>query len=919
MKRGQGFMALEEYVRKRQFEKTPEPRGHAQAGRAAEGAAPHFYVQRHDATRLHYDFRLEIAGVLVSWAVPKGPSLEPLAKHLAAKVEDHPFEYGEFEGNIPAGNYGAGSVMLWDSGTWELLGDLPVEQQLARGDLKFRLHGEKLKGEFALVLMKNRGKGNEWLLIKKRDADAVEGWDIEQYAWSVLSGRTQQEIAQGLPARKTKRKTAGDPQREWKSKPAARPAKTVVKAAPPGKSKAAVDPSALPGAVKAAMPTAITPMKAALSDTPPRGDEWLFEIKWDGVRAICFIDHESIRLVSRTGHSCEKQYPELTVIPHYIAGSQAILDGEIAALDDKGVARFELIQPRIAQSDANAVSHMARSRPVVYFAFDLLYLNGYDLRQVPLAQRKLLLESILKPTGVLRYSEHFAGAGEQMMHAARETGVEGLMAKRADSRYESRRSSDWIKLKIVQRQEFVICGFTAGERDHFGALVLGVYDKGKLTWAGNVGTGFDQKALAFLRRELDPLTAKHSPFSDSPKVGKDVTWVKPELVAEVKFANWTGEGRLRAPVYLGLRTDVNPRDCVRERAEQAEQAASPSREALLPDASNEVTLTIDAHPLKFTNLNKVFYPAEGIVKRDLLNYYDAIADLILPHLKDRPLSLKRYPNGIEQQFFFQKDAPLTFAPWLRAEEIYSDHGSDSNGAPIRYVFAEDRASLLYLVNLGCIDHNPWMSHSPTLDNPDFVLIDLDPQDCPFDLIVEAALLVRDRLQAIGLKGYPKTTGGDGMHVYIPLEPVYSYEESRTFAEILAHLVQRDRPELFTAPRAVSKRQKGRVYFDWIQNGKSKTIAAPYVLRAYPGAPVATPLDWSEVKPGLTPQQFNIHNAPERFAQKGDLFAGVLHDLQRIEEPLQELEKLLRRPATSPEGYTGRATASRGKTTGSPRS
>ena len=880
-------MALEEYVRKRKFEKTPEPAPQAKVGQAVSPAtAPRFYVQRHDATRLHYDFRLEIGGVLVSWAVPKGPSLEPLSKFLAAKVEDHPLEYGEFEGNIPAGNYGAGSVMLWDRGTWELLGDAPVAEQLARGDLKFRLHGEKLKGEFAIVHMKNRGKGNEWLLIKKRDADAVPGWDIEQFAWSVLSGRTQQEIGQGLPARKTKQETAGDPQREWKSRPAKHASKTAVKSAPPSKTKPAANPASLPGAVKAAMPTAITPMKAALAEKPPHGDEWLFEVKWDGVRAICFIQNEAVRLVSRTGHSCEKQYPELSVIPHYLAASQAILDGEIAALDEKGAARFELIQPRIAQSDANAVSHMARSRPVVYFAFDLLYLNGYDLRQVALIERKQLLESILTPTAVLRYSEHFPGAGDAMLEAARETGIEGLMAKRAHSRYESRRSSEWIKIKIVERQEFAICGFTAGERDHFGALVLGLYDNGKLTWAGNVGTGFDQKTLAMLREKLDPLTTPHSPFPDSPKVGKDVTWVKPELVAEVKFANWTGEGRLRAPVYLGLRPDVNPRDCVRE---TAGPPSSPSKEPLLAPTTNEVTLTIDRHPLKFSNLDKVFYPAEGIVKRDLLNYYDAVASLILPHLKDRPLSLKRYPNGIEQQFFFQKDAPLTFAPWLRTEEIYSDH----NEAPIRYVFAEDRASLLYLVNLGCIDHNPWMSRAPTLDNPDFVLIDLDPQDCPYDMIVDAALLVREKLDAIGLQGYPKTTGGDGMHIYIPLEPVYSYEESRTFAEILAHLVQRDRPELFTAPRAVSKRQKGRVYFDWVQNGKSKTIAAPYVLRAYPGAPVATPLAWSEVQPGLTPGQFNIYNAPERFAKTGDLFAGVLKNPQRLEEPLQKLEKLLR--------------------------
>jgi bifunctional non-homologous end joining protein LigD len=888
-------MALEEYVRKRRFENTPEPppetKVNKHVSRIDKDAAARFFVQRHDATRLHYDFRLEIGGVLVSWAVPKGPSLEPLSKHLAAKVEDHPLDYGDFEGNIPAGNYGAGSVMLWDRGTWDLLGDAPVEEQIARGDLKFILHGEKLKGEFALILMKNRGKGNEWLIIKKRDAEAVPGWDIEQFSASVLSGRTQQEIAQGLPAHKTKKKTAGDPQREWTSSrpatvaaPRARQASQT--AAPPRKKKLQIDTAALKGAAEAPMPSAIAPMKAALTESPPGGDEWLFEIKWDGVRAICFVDRESVRLVSRTGHSCEKQYPELSVISHYIAADQAILDGEIAALDEKGVARFELIQPRIAQSDPNSVAHLARSRPVVYFAFDLLYLNGYDLRQVALIERKRLLEAILTPAPALRLSEHFPGAGKAMLDAARETGVEGIVAKRANSRYESRRSSEWLKMKIVERQEFIICGFTAGERDHFGALVLGLYDQGKLVWVGNVGTGFDQKALAFLRQELDPLRTPGMPFPDAPKVGRDVTWVKPELVAEVKFSNWTGDAKLRAPVYLGLRPDVDPSDCVREEAGQSNAGAP---EPLLAAKQNEVSLNVDGQPLKFTNLSKVFYPDEGITKRDILNYYDAVAGLILPHLKDRPLSLKRYPNGITQQYFFQKDVPPTFASWLRTEEIYSNHTE----GPTRYVFAEDRASLLYLVNLGCIDHNPWMSCSPTLDNPDFVLIDLDPQDCPFDLIVEAALLVREKLAAIGLEGYPKTTGGDGMHVYIPIGPDYTYDESRTFAEILAHLVQRDRPELFTTPRSVAKRQKGRVYFDYVQNGKSKTIAAPYVLRAYPGAPVATPLAWREVRRGLTPTQFNIHNAPERFAKIGDIFAPVLTDLQELEGPLQKLDGLLK--------------------------
>jgi bifunctional non-homologous end joining protein LigD len=353
-----------------------------------------------------------------------------------------------------------------------------------------------------------------------------------------------------------------------------------------------------------------------------------------------------------------------------------------------------------------------------------------------------------------------------------------------------------------------------------------------------------------------------------------MTWVKPELVCQVKYANWTPDNRLRAPVFLGLRNDVAARQVLREDA---------APRAPLLAGVKEASLTIDGRTLKFTNLSKVFYPDEGYTKRDVLNYYDGVADLILPHLRDRPLSLKRYPNGIKQQYFFQKDAPESFAPWLRTELIDD----------INYVFAEDRASLLYLVNLGCIDHNPWMSRSPSLDNPDFVLIDLDPQDCPFDKIVEAALLVKRILDKIGLSGYPKTTGGDGMHVYIPVEPIYSYEETRTFAELISRLVIAENPSLFTTPRSVSKRQKDRVYFDFLQNGRSKTIAAPYVLRAYPGAPVATPLEWSEVRRGLHPTQFNITNALDRFAAHGDLFAGVLHQPQPLEAALANLEKLFR--------------------------
>jgi bifunctional non-homologous end joining protein LigD len=634
------------------------------------------------------------------------------------------------------------------------------------------------------------------------------------------------------------------------------------------------------------MPATIEPMMAQISDHIPRGSDWLFEVKWDGVRAVAFIENESVRLQSRTGNRCERQYPELSAIPHQVVAETAILDGEIAVLDSKGVSQFHLIQPRIMNADPNSVAHMSRNTPVVYFVFDLLYLDGYDLRAVRLDERRKLLEEIVAPDGVFRVSAAFPGAGEEMLEAARENGLEGLLAKRSSSRYESKRSSDWLKIKIVTQQEFVIGGFTEpqGERSHFGALVLGVYENGKLNWVGNTGTGFDQKTLTFLYSRLKPLITAKCPFAERPKPDRGMTWVKPELIAQVKFTQWTQDKRLRAPVYLGLREDVKPEEATREGA-PAEKSATGD---FLADVK-EATCDVDGRSLKFTNLKKVYYPDDGYTKRDVVNYYAAVSGLILPHLKDRPLSLKRYPNGIKEQFFFQKHAAETFASWLRTEMIDSDH----NEAPINYVFAQDRAALLYLANLGCIDQNPWMSRSGSLDNPDFVLIDLDPQHCAFDMIVEAALLVKGVLDEIGMEGYPKTTGGDGMHVYIPIEPEYTYDQTRTFAEVIARIVTRRKPELFTTPRSVSKRERNRVYFDWVQNAKSKTIAAPYVLRAYAGAPVATPLEWSEVQAGLHPSQFNISNARERFREKGDLFEGVLKRPQRIEKALGKLEKLFR--------------------------
>lgn len=834
---------LSDYSRKRRFDKTPEP-----PPKPVQEAGNRFCIQRHSARRLHYDLRLEVGGVLKSWAVPKGPTLDPAEKRLAVHVEDHPIEYGDFEGTIPAGNYGAGSVLLWDRGTYELLGDASAEKQLERGDFKFKLHGEKLFGEFALVRTK-RGKGNEWLLIKKKDFAAKTGYDSEDDLRSVSAGG------------------------------------------------AAADLSVVPGAAKSEMPKKLEPMMAFASSSLPTGPEWIYEVKWDGVRALAFIADGKVKLTGRSGRAMEAQYPELAAIAGQINAKEAVLDGEIVAFDANGVPSFAEIQPRISAT-GKSVSAVMRSNPVTYFAFDVLYLDGYDLRQVALLERKRLLASRMKPGTVMRTSEHFAD-GVQLLEAARAKGLEGVVAKNAASRYESKRSAMWVKVKIVSQQDFVVCGMTAGERDHFGSLALGIYENGELKYAGNVGSGFTEESLKRIAARLKPLAVKNHPFAEEPVVAsrfgaKDLSatqWLKPQVVATVKFNHWTRDGHLRAPVFLGLRDDVSPEDCVREAeisAEDVTQAAPTKKEPLLPADKTEVILNVDGRALKFTNLNKVFYPAaeDGFTKRDVINYYDAVADLILPHIKDRPLSLRRYPNGIEGKAFFQKDAAEHFPEWLRIAPVQSEK------KVINFVVADDRAALLYLANLACIDQNPWMSRVETLEHPDFMLMDLDPYHCGYDRIVEAAQLVRAKLEMLGLEGYAKTTGGDGMHIYVPLEPRYTYEQVRGFAEILARMVAAERPDLFTTPRTVAQREKGKVYYDYMQIREGSTISAPYVLRAYPGAPVATPLRWNEVTRGLSPAQFNIRNAVDRFARLGDLFAPVLNNPQKLEPAIAKLEKLL---------------------------
>ena len=786
---------LEEYARKRKFSRTPEPApSPGDAGRSAAGPRPVFCVQRHDASRLHYDFRLEVDGVLKSWAIPKGPSLDPGVRHLAVRVEDHPLEYGSFEGNIPSGEYGGGSVMLWDRGTYELLdADVSANEQLARGDFKFRLSGEKLHGDFAIVRMKNarmknRGKGNEWLLIKKRDQFAAPGWNIEDYAASVLTGRSQEEIAQNLPAHQAKR-LPRRPNRaaNWlllpgpEAEPKKRGEKKKTRSGPKAKKKS-FDPSTLKGARAAPLPEWFEPMSATLAAQPPAGDDWLFEVKWDGVRALCFLDgaadEDQLRIYSRSGRRCERQYPELSVLPHFVAARQAILDGEIAVLDPKGVSRFELIQPRIANTDAAAVAHLARSTPAVLFLFDLLYLDGYDLRNVALGDRRRALEAVLAPSPVIRLSEAFPGSGEELLAAARENGLEGIVAKHASSRYESRRSREWLKIKLVNQQEFLICGFTAGERDPFGALVLGFHDDGQLVWAGNVGTGFTAQTLRDLRARLEPLIAKRSPFASNSK---------PPSAGNLDRANLGAAGARRHDQVqqLDRRTNISAPLCFWACATMCSRSPCianrplPCSPAPRTKPRSPSTDTASSSPTS-TKFSSPPTATPSAICSTITTPSRISSCRTSKTARSRSSVI---PTASMRNIFSRRTCRPIKAPGCARSRSGPSTRESKRAGPIHYVFADDRASLLYLTNLGCIDQNPWMSRVDSIDSPDFVLIDLDPYQCGYDKIVEAALLVRNVLDSIGLTGYPKTTGGDGMHIYIPLEPVYTYEDSRNFAEL----------------------------------------------------------------------------------------------------------------------------------------
>ncbi|HET6931202.1 MAG TPA: DNA ligase D [Candidatus Acidoferrum sp.] len=895
---------LEEYRRKRRFDRTPEPSGDSEpvAGKAQDQPSPAvkpatagkrtrlpkpklphlevlpgaehgdtFVVQKHRATRLHYDFRLAIDGTLKSWAVPKGPSQSHADKRLAVQTEDHPLDYANFEGKIPEGNYGAGTVMIWDRGTFHVEGDLPALKQLEKGEIKFSLNGEKLRGSFVLVKLKQSEKGNEWLMIKHKDAAEDSSWNIDSHDGSAITGRSIEEIKEELP---------------------------------PKRRPVPIQPAELQGARKAAMPSRVEPMLATLAGQPFSDPNWLFEIKWDGVRALARIEDGALALRSRNSIDITKRYPELAPLPHFLAAREAILDGEIVALDAHGHSSFEQLQERMhvrAPGDS-----LVAKMPVVYFTFDLLYCDGYDLREAPLLERKQLLQRLLFTTDRFRYADHQLEHGKELFGLAEQNGLEGIVAKRADSPYISDRSPYWAKLKITKTVDAVIGGWTEARTSAlpFGSLLLGLYQGKKLRFIGHVGSGFDAKKLTELSSRLKALAASASPFDTAPETNEKPSWVSPDLVARVKFSGWTQEHVLRHPVFIALREDARPADCQWENEMAAvEPAAAPAvvrapeivgrvlstkaeiENELFKGRSETVTIELDGKRLRLSNLNKVYFPESGYTKRDLLAYYYRMADYILPFLRDRALVLRRYPDGIRGSAFFQKDVREGLPEWFKTVPVDSEH----RGEVIHFATANDRASLLFLTGLGCIDHNPWSNCIADLDHPDYFFFDLDPSDgTEFSVVVTIARALHEMLEELQVANFLKTSGATGFHIYIPVEPIYTYEQLRTFGEIIARTVSAEHPNLVTSERIVAKRPAGRVLIDVQQNAHGRPLAAAYSVRAFPQAPVSTPLLPRELRPNLQPAKLNMKTIFARLKEKGDLWRDFWTQRQRLEGAIEAL-------------------------------
>ena len=886
--------SLSEYQRKRDFSKTSEPKGAPDAS-----GGNRFVVQKHWATRLHYDFRLEMEGVLVSWAIPKGPTLNPAERRLAAHVEDHPVSYYDFEGTIPKGEYGGGTVMVWDWGTYALEESTPAES-LRRGEVKFRLNGVRLTGRYALVRTRS---DKDWLLIKKKDEAADPSFDIQHFDTSVKTGRTKEEIEQGQDAVWSSRRDAGGG--------------GLIN---------------LANAEKGPMPRTLEPMKAQLVDAAFDDDRWLFEVKWDGIRLVSFIDNGKVSLQTRAGRIVDDEYPQLQAVSRLVNAKQAVLDGEIVALDEEGRPSFQLLQNRGKEP-----------HPMQYVVFDIVYLDGQRLFRVPLEDRKRLLRDIVRDSDLLKYSEHVLGEGKAFFKAAQQKQLEGIVAKLRDSPYQpGMRSSAWLKIKAVRQQEVVIGGFTEprGGRRHFGALIVGVYEDGKFVYAGHVGGGFDERSLESLAKLMKPLIVKTSPFSGEPPRGNEKpTWVRPKLVAEVKFAEWTRDGVMRQPVFLGLRDDVDPREVRRELPHDADRemaqakraptargkrqqvahktstrvarsrVSAPSKATAtdIPDTplskaaaqiakklrtdirgataselealdaiKTEGNWEVGGRIVHLTNLHKLLFPEDRYSKRDLIRYYVQVAPVMIPYYKDRPLSMNPHPDGIHGKSYWVKDKPDYAPEWIPTYRYQDQKGLKD------WILIEEVATLAWLANHAVIDMHPWYSRVDKPEYPDWSVIDLDPAEgATFKDVVAVAKVMKSALDHLELIGVLKTTGQSGLHIYIPIERRYTLEESRGFVAKLAHMIAELMPEKVTEVWEV-KRRTGKIRIDYTQNVINKTLAGPYSVRPALRAPVSTPIAWRELDDSrLRPDKWTIKTLGDRLLEVGDLFHDALTLHQRL--------------------------------------
>ncbi len=800
-------MGLSRYFKKRNFEQTPEPKGRAKNRGRSKLV---FVVQEHHASTLHYDFRLELDGVLKSWAVPKGPSLNPHERHLAVQTEDHPYDYRKFEGVIPEGNYGAGNVIIWDEGWYEARqGGSEDEEQILRRELKkghltFILHGQKLKGEFALIRMHNTSDEHAWLLVKKDDEFAT-ATDITAKDESVKTHRTVDELAAHgrLP-----------------------------------------ELSAYP---KRASPWPVKPMLSTLVSEPFSKEGWLFEIKWDGYRAIGTKKHDVTTLYSRNGLDFVKRYPEVGEALRNLR-HDVILDGEIVAVDKNGTAHFEWLQ---------AWQHNPHGE-LRYYLFDILWCDGHDVRTMPLIERKALLKSIVPlHDNVLFYSDDVTKDGLKLFKEMQKRGMEGMVAKRADSPYrEDNRGSDWLKIKTEQRQEVVIGGYTEprGGRTYLGSVLTGVYAKGQFQYTGHSGGGIPDGERKVLLDQLTKLERKESPFVIEPKPNAPVHWVEPKLVCEMSFSEWTEEGYMRHPQYRGLRPDKDPKMVHREKAH---------------DAPTKAQQTDEGNSLELTHLDKVFFPRHKYTKGNLIEYYRSVAKYMLPYLKDRPCSMLRMPNGITGEGFFQKNNEH-LPDWVPSTDIFSD----SNNASLHWMVGGDLDTLLYMVQLGCVEINPWSSRVGKLEKPDWIVIDLDPEGVSFAKVIEIAQTVKEVCDEWGIPTYPKTSGKTGLHIFIPMGAKYTYEQGKNLAHLIVLAVNARRPDITSVVRDPEKR-KHKIYLDFLQNRAGQTLAAPYSVRPTPDATVSMPLHWNEVRSGLLPTDFTIKNALKRLQKTGDLWEPVM--------------------------------------------